>query len=478
MQDLGASPSARWSAASLAALATRMRQRPAILPTHPMGHDLHFLSRLERLDDHLVDYAMSLYRNVPLVKAIVEATAPKDAARVAIALGDGPAPPSILVTADGHFVTCLAAGMRHDLPVISRRAVDEAARGQEELRRLLALADAMKKDRSYVGRTMRVYEGPRLSREEMESLVGWAPVLGTEYVRMYFGAMEGQLASKKRLQAAEGLKPRHEKHVRHCWEGAWAAGHLAVAAAQPLRRTFAPRRPEEPPDYRMATPVLSVLTMLFPTALRGIWLSGALGPEVIDDVESTWTNDSSAEGGWTAGLSLVAIGLRWPELRERAASALDRPAAFMPQGDEEDVATQDRLRQVLSDPCAALERHLVATRMRLSARGLDLSAFDDAEALAASFYEQRGLECFSDYLELIDAVAFVAASEAAELYLPEALLARLPPEDRDESARAYADFLRGPNPGAQPPPPPPLKAGRNEPCPCGSGKKFKKCHGA
>jgi len=22
------------------------------------------------------------------------------------------------------------------------------------------------------------------------------------------------------------------------------------------------------------------------------------------------------------------------------------------------------------------------------------------------------------------------------------------------------------------------KAGRNDPCPCGSGKKFKKCHGA
>ena len=23
-----------------------------------------------------------------------------------------------------------------------------------------------------------------------------------------------------------------------------------------------------------------------------------------------------------------------------------------------------------------------------------------------------------------------------------------------------------------------LKVGRNEPCPCGSGKKYKKCHGA
>jgi hypothetical protein len=28
------------------------------------------------------------------------------------------------------------------------------------------------------------------------------------------------------------------------------------------------------------------------------------------------------------------------------------------------------------------------------------------------------------------------------------------------------------------PPPPEMKAGRNDPCPCGSGKKYKKCHGA
>ncbi|MFM7497258.1 MAG: SEC-C metal-binding domain-containing protein, partial [Bacteroidota bacterium] len=36
-------------------------------------------------------------------------------------------------------------------------------------------------------------------------------------------------------------------------------------------------------------------------------------------------------------------------------------------------------------------------------------------------------------------------------------------------------------PAAQPAPPPPLrvgpKIGRNDPCPCGSGRKFKACHG-
>jgi len=33
-------------------------------------------------------------------------------------------------------------------------------------------------------------------------------------------------------------------------------------------------------------------------------------------------------------------------------------------------------------------------------------------------------------------------------------------------------------PEAPPAAPPAGKVGRNDPCPCGSGKKYKKCHGA
>jgi len=45
------------------------------------------------------------------------------------------------------------------------------------------------------------------------------------------------------------------------------------------------------------------------------------------------------------------------------------------------------------------------------------------------------------------------------------------------------DFRRAGKPAVAEPPPalarnPYAGVGRNEPCPCGSGKKFKKCHGA
>jgi preprotein translocase subunit SecA len=53
------------------------------------------------------------------------------------------------------------------------------------------------------------------------------------------------------------------------------------------------------------------------------------------------------------------------------------------------------------------------------------------------------------------------------------------------ASKAEADgLIRGDTPALPKPPPgaltpnPYAGVGRNDPCPCGSGKKFKKCHGA
>ncbi|MBT7331517.1 MAG: hypothetical protein HN804_10795, partial [Oceanospirillaceae bacterium] len=45
-------------------------------------------------------------------------------------------------------------------------------------------------------------------------------------------------------------------------------------------------------------------------------------------------------------------------------------------------------------------------------------------------------------------------------------------------AQAQSDAEQAkPEPVAQNPAVPSSKVGRNEPCPCGSGKKYKQCHG-
>src|SRR5436190_7166712 len=77
-------------------------------------------------------------------------------------------------------------------------------------------------------------------------------------------------------------------------------------------------------------------------------------------------------------------------------------------------------------------------------------------------------------LRKIDALAELSASEAELVMfaLDERLrLAGLDPvfATAEESAEVQE---------AEPPPAPAGKVGRNDPCPCGSGKKYKKCHGA
>jgi len=50
----------------------------------------------------------------------------------------------------------------------------------------------------------------------------------------------------------------------------------------------------------------------------------------------------------------------------------------------------------------------------------------------------------------------------------------------DADGLVQTDLAPGPRPPADRPPTlnPYAGVGRNDPCPCGSGKKFKKCHGA
>jgi preprotein translocase subunit SecA len=87
-------------------------------------------------------------------------------------------------------------------------------------------------------------------------------------------------------------------------------------------------------------------------------------------------------------------------------------------------------------------------------------------------YKREGFGLFEDMNRRIDQ----QVSEVLfKFTLPEPVAARPPPRQTPATSSRQASLFGGPavNPGT-----PPKKVGRNEPCPCGSGKKFKKCHGA
>ena len=110
--------------------ATRRRARE--------GHDRHFLSRLDRLNDEHLAIALSLYRDAPLTKTILFLESfwfPDDARRVAISLDDPKDGPFVILTRDAHFVTCLGRGMYlGNMPVIPREALDALCLRVAELR--------------------------------------------------------------------------------------------------------------------------------------------------------------------------------------------------------------------------------------------------------------------------------------------------------------------------------------------------------
>jgi uncharacterized protein YecA (UPF0149 family) len=68
--------------------------------------------------------------------------------------------------------------------------------------------------------------------------------------------------------------------------------------------------------------------------------------------------------------------------------------------------------------------------------------------------------------------------ELAQLDSDEADLVMFALDERLRLAGLKPVFEEGAEDAEPEPPPPAAKVGRNDPCPCGSGKKYKKCHGA
>jgi preprotein translocase subunit SecA len=81
-----------------------------------------------------------------------------------------------------------------------------------------------------------------------------------------------------------------------------------------------------------------------------------------------------------------------------------------------------------------------------------------------------------------DIAAMEAEAEARHHHELEAAVARHPGEEDEPTVDPQSALARMREAAQSGPPRPPAgaapKIGRNDPCPCGSGKKFKKCHGA
>lgn len=439
-----------------------------------MSHDTHFLTRLERLEPGQVDWAISLYRNVPLVKEIVETMAPtKD--RVAIAVDDTADPAYVLVEKGGRFVTCLGAGMRHDLPVITRAAVEQAAKDRMLLRALLEEEMTQSSRTAFENLLRRLGDSRFLSRESAVELRAWAPIISARLLDHSRVIIEAFWRSRDVLRPIEKIKPRHDRHVRDHWLLGWRLAHLSALCAVGVRGGYAKRAPGEARGQATHFADVCWLPRMAGVALRGMWTVADMAYETIDDQEASYLKVGVGWKAYPAAYTLVMTALRVPALRPRVEKVIARDFVIEEPLLAEDHEHLNRLRDVLAHPEEALLRHLKRARAWAD-RELPGMVLDDKQVLVASLYARHMLLGREPFNELADMVPFMAASAYEELYLPEDVLATWPSPGMEVEALAYAEAIREDHARSKQPPPP-RPPGRNEPCHCGSGRKYKKCHG-
>ena len=164
-------------------------------------------------------------------------------------------------------------------------------------------------------------------------------------------------------------------------------------------------------------------------------------PEDFDDMDADAIDalDLPIGGNWAVGF-MIGVGLRgdaWDTLAAADEEVRDDIAmivALLPEDPEEDLAAGDR-----SEPEGQSEASVDVIA------DVEESDEDDADG-----EERRSLSA-SERLEIISDLA------AALHHMNRVRL---------DSMNSRTPVRRG------------IKVGRNDPCPCGSGQKFKKCHGA
>jgi preprotein translocase subunit SecA len=112
------------------------------------------------------------------------------------------------------------------------------------------------------------------------------------------------------------------------------------------------------------------------------------------------------------------------------------------------------------------------TMMEHFKEGIGLRAFGQKDPLV----EYKN-EAFQAFQELLNDIQFDIASTVFRVQLVKEPPAPPPPPPSINRTRPVEPTPAGGNGGANPAQTPAGKVGRNDPCPCGSGKKYKKCHG-
>jgi hypothetical protein len=460
-----------------------------------MGHDEHFLERLDRVASAHVALALGLYRDHDLVRYILSRVAlpEKGADRVAIALADGGQGPHLVVARDGGFVTCLGPGMSTGaLPLVSRAHLDGLVSKVERIREGVALAKKRGFDEARLLERIES-SGPAVAREDF---VGASAMLGPA-VPLLAGVYASWAKSLDEmyplLQTPRLLDPAPRRQAeRDLARGAWAMAHSALLLVDSAEREWVREWATLPAHDRGSPWELLMMQGAFPFVIRAAWIAGRLGKPMLPSYKARYVEAANPMTVREAGWGILCMALRHASLRGEGLKALLSP----PQPKAGAEPWVERAHAVFAEAAATIERKEDDLRSEALTLGRDLAIgrtgaltesspyrfteraqVPDDIALPALFdatYDANNGERGADLMLI--AITVAAHAKAADFYFPATVLHAMGPPDLEGTGAALVEMRRTlfgvPKTVRREDRP-----GRNDPCPCGSGKKYKKCHG-
>jgi hypothetical protein len=462
-----------------------------------VAHAHHFLERLDRVTREQTEFALGLYRDHEAVRYVLDhVNLPAAAERVAIAIDDAREGPFVIVTREGRFVTCLGKGMHQDHPVVPRGQVDGllAKVADQRARRELAQRE-LRPDEDEDDIFQRVLvRGSRLAREDFIAVSAFEPMLGLSswqlMTELSIDAAKMRLALVREASRTTVIKDKTARALEGMHRLEWAVAHLMLLSCLGERRTL---------DLVLKVSNASIQTPTFycatqsglPFFLRSTWAAARLGRSALPRYKQVLAQTDGWEQLLDAGLGLGAIALRHAgsaaEIRRFLLSYEEPP----PGKTDMEAARGWVARAVARAIDGAEEReqgalkigreYCVAAGQSLpEGHALRFASTDDVpEALARTAALAFDADTWDPTLrDLIFVMLPVSARASAEdFYFPrEVVRAWFGPWQPEETLERVTRITRAS------PPRQPVRAaptpGRNDPCTCGSGKKWKKCHGA
>jgi len=429
-----------------------------------------------------------------------------DAERLAMPLDERDDPPYLLVSRDGHGVTCLAPGMTTTVPRVPFDKVRRYLRAQsDDLRaRVLIRTTDLGRDSS----ASRLVSFPwRLTRREFDVARTLTPLFKTEFNKAVHAATSSLMAHVQR--APESLTAPEAEHLYRGYAFAMVAVMLLAD------------------DDGMLGPAMGLSHVRdVQLAARGAWVASNRPDALLAALEEVAIKGERKRAG-LAFHAVAAACVRYPKRRAefiRLYEAVMRPEMeFEAKGLialKQSAHARDTLpywtwrlmplvlqRFVPSDARAPLERALWSgNNWQQWLKGLELQhpvaaarvkCLDPLSALdtAVTAVPRRASALTRDdrirnriwrMLVRDHPVPLAEEDPAMRVLVTMAPVEALIPPDFPDPHLALkrgAQMVADMAPRADAPPHKPVvrtepRVGRNDPCPCGSGRKFKKCHGA